>query len=316
MIYIKLTRGVGNQLFQLAFGYILQLKFNDGLCFDDSEGTSYGVVRGLENGKKSPISSFKISDGFIATQKFNCRIELKFILLKVYSFIIRVIPKLLNNKDLQLKIEHITSPLLNKKGYFYSQLGYVPVYYTYKGKDKIAYGNFMSSKYWGEYKDLIYHVIKDNIKSYNSSYLKEIRNTNAVCIHVRKGDYCDKRYKMLDVCDSSYYENAIKIMKEKIENPTFFVFSNDFKWCEEYLKGIDAQIVFVVENSERKPLQDLFLMSNCKNYIISNSSFSWWGQFLSDNNNNKIVIAPRNFVKGKHNHSLAQGLIEETWVLV
>ena len=315
MIYLKLARGVGNQLFQLAFGRVMQLEFNDSLTIDDSEGTSYGVVRGLEENIKSPISDFKISNCKFVTHRFSGLVEIKFLIIKVYAFLIRIIPKLINNKDLQLNLECFFSPFMNSFGLFYSQLGYVPMNFKYKGIVKVAYGNFMSTKFWNNHKKTIYKEIKANIKEYNSKYISEIRNNNSVCIHVRKGDYCDSRYKMLDVCDVGYYEKGIQIMKELLDNPVFFVFSNDIKWCTDNLLNLGSKLVFVNENDERSPLCDLFLMSNCKHYILSNSSFSWWGQFLSSNDK-RYVIAPRKYVKGKHNNSLANGLVEEDWIFL
>ena len=88
-----------------------------------------------------------------------------------------------------------------------------------------------------------------------------------------------------------YYANAIKFITENTVNPHFFVFSDDIKWVRDNLK-IDFPCDFIDFNHGRNSAWDMWLMANCKHNIIANSSFSWWGAWLNQNQE-KIVIATK-----------------------
>lgn len=100
-----------------------------------------------------------------------------------------------------------------------------------------------------------------------------------IAIHVRRGDYVNNPF-YVDLTETSYYEDAMALFP----GCDFLVFSDDIEWCKEYFKG--QQFEFSEGNSE---IEDLDLMSSCKGVIIANSSFSWWGAYLS----NGKVVAPQ-----------------------
>ena len=110
---------------------------------------------------------------------------------------------------------------------------------------------------------------------------------------MRRGDYVSnkKTNSMHGVCSLDYYRNAIKTILKRVENPVFFVFSDDIAWVKNNLV-IDAPNVFIDHNSCMESYNDMRLMSLCQHHIIANSSFSWWGAWLGTNSN-KIVIAPK-----------------------
>lgn len=87
-----------------------------------------------------------------------------------------------------------------------------------------------------------------------------------------------------------YYSSAIKLIDSKLDNPVYFIFSDDIAWVKENLK-ISSSVIFVSAPSTHD-YEELMLMSKCKNNIIANSSFSFWGAWLNQNSN-KIVIAPK-----------------------
>ena len=93
-------------------------------------------------------------------------------------------------------------------------------------------------------------------------------------------------------------------------NPVFFIFSDDIEWCKENLK-LPEECVFVDWNTGNDSYVDLQLMSLCKHNIIANSSFSWWGAWLN-NNEKKIVVAPEKFYKAESNFNDSH-LIPKTW---
>lgn len=123
----------------------------------------------------------------------------------------------------------------------------------------------------------------------NKGLYKIIENNNSVCVTVRRGNYLNSEYKSkFYVCDENYFLRAIDMVKRKIENPVLFFFSDDIEWVKDHIK---TDIPAYYESGKDPVWEKLRLMYSCKHFIISNSTFSWWAQFLS-RNDNKIVISP------------------------
>lgn len=120
-----------------------------------------------------------------------------------------------------------------------------------------------------------------------------------VSLHVRRGDYeadpVGKKYHG-GICTKAYYDKAITEICSRIEQPFFFIFSDDIEWAKQNIL-IPGKVAYVSE-AEVDECDDLFLMSACHHHIMANSSFSWWGTWLNPHVN-KLVIAPeRWFNKG------------------
>ncbi|MBY0244074.1 MAG: alpha-1,2-fucosyltransferase, partial [Sphingobacteriaceae bacterium] len=151
-------------------------------------------------------------------------------------------------------------------------------------------GYWQSEKYFGVHAN----VIRDDfnfpdLDKVNKLCAPQIMQSNSVSLHVRMGDYVNHPLHG-GICTLKYYQQAIELMKSKIEAPIFFIFSNDIEWCKQNLDIINA--VYVTGNIGENSFRDMQLMSLCQHNIIANSSFSWWGAWLN-NNRNKIVIAPK-----------------------
>jgi hypothetical protein len=125
----------------------------------------------------------------------------------------------------------------------------------------------------------------------NLTVRDKILSSNSVSIHVRRGDYLQLINERLLVCDSHYYERAIDEIARRIENPCFFIFSDDIEWCKIQFSYLPEK-TFIDWNRNFNSYKDMHLMSLCKYNIIANSSFSWWAAWLN-NYPQKIVIAPR-----------------------
>jgi hypothetical protein len=107
--------------------------------------------------------------------------------------------------------------------------------------------------------------------------------SDACAIHVRRGDYLSRRTSShLYTTPIEYFNKAIGYFPE---STNFMVFSDDIAWCKEQFRG--DKFKFSEGNND---ITDLTLMSMCsRGHIISNSSFSWWGAWLS---NSPMKIAP------------------------
>ena len=167
-------------------------------------------------------------------------------------------------------------------------------------------GYWQSEKYFNDIK----YIIRDEFTvisspdTTNKNCARMIQSSDAVAIHIRRGDYISNKSatEFHGICSLDYYYKAIDEILSKVKNPHFFVFSDDPEWTQENLK-INALTTYVVHNSSDKNYEDLRLMSLCNHFIIANSSFSWWGAWLSKNES-KIVIAPSKwFQEIKYNDS-------------
>ncbi len=125
--------------------------------------------------------------------------------------------------------------------------------------------------------------------SKNRHLYEIIENCNSVCVSVRRGDYLSSKFKKdFFICDEAYFKKAIEIVKQKIDNPVLIFFSDDIDWVKEH---VESDLPSYYESGTDPVWEKLRLMYSCKHFIISNSTFSWWAQYLS-RNEKKIVISP------------------------
>lgn len=152
-------------------------------------------------------------------------------------------------------------------------------------KSLLLNGYFQSEKYFTDYESDIRKLF--NWKTDKILKVPEKLSAATTCsIHVRRGDYL-KHPDIHPTQDINYYMKAIKKMPE---DSVFFVFSDDIAWCKENFPELDNDRLQFVD-SPGKDFDDLSLMSQCKNNIICNSSFSWWAAWLNENPD-KIIVAP------------------------
>lgn len=128
--------------------------------------------------------------------------------------------------------------------------------------------------------------------------LSQIRHgENSVSIHIRRGDYLNispsSFWQFGGVCTDEYYKWAISYMEKNLPNPHFYIFSNDIEWCKNNLHLGNSTIVTC--NQGINSWRDLQLMKECQHHIIANSSFSWWGAWLSKHEG--ITIRPKWFIR-------------------
>lgn len=125
----------------------------------------------------------------------------------------------------------------------------------------------------------------------NAKIVEEFQSSNSVAIHVRRGDYL--QYKNIyEILTENYYNKAIRYINERIENPSYYCFSNDIDWCQKNLEC--NNITFIDWNKGEDSFRDMQLMSLCKHIIVANSTFSIWAAWLNSNST-KIVIRPKDF---------------------
>ena len=166
-------------------------------------------------------------------------------------------------------------------------------------------GYFQSEKYFLDIKEDIKKdfTFKQDILNPSLDFVSQY--DELICLHIRRGDYVDNPNYPLPSLDS-YYKVALSIIGKDLP---VLVFSDDPNWCK--MQDFFEDDRFLI--SENDPYLDLCLMSLCHYHIISNSSFSWWGAWLSDS---KMTIAPKNWFSGQAINKDTSDLYCSNWIIL
>lgn len=261
MIIMKIKGGLGNQLFQYAFGRALAIKFGKKLKFD------------LSFYRQQDLRSF-------ALNRFNITFD-----------------GILNFKEkFELKLRSYLPALSGEIYYFRENKGLLNFQGLTESKICIIDGYWQSEKYFVEMSDVVKkELCLKNLSVVDAVITQNIISTNSVSLHVRRGDYVSVPVnKPYNICDLNYYQRAMQIIKNQVTDPVVFIFSDDLDWVKDNLK-LDVPHFFVHGNDE---CVDFYMMSLCKHNIMANSTFSWWAAWLN-NNPKKIVVAPKMWLKNE-----------------
>jgi hypothetical protein len=289
MIVTQLNGGLGNQLFQYAIARMLARNNGTHVVLD-----------------VSLYQSYKLRNYSLQYFLFNKKIAKKHHL------------KLFGKISIANKTERIYYKLLRK---IYTPLTIAETSLAYnttitKTKNTNIYleGYWQSEKYFA---DIRHQLLTDltitvPLQGLNLTTATLIQKTNAVALHIRRGDYVTNAHTLSvhGVCSLAYYERAIQHIINNVQNPKLFIFSDDMQWVKQNLKTT-LPIHYIDNNDASTDYEDLRLMSLCKHNIIANSSFSWWGAWLNTNKN-KIVIAPNNWFTSSELNSA--DIIPTTWI--
>ena len=259
MIIVRMSGGIGNQLFQYATAFSLSKKHKYPLLLDT---TSYHQLN-----PRHFLLGELISDLPILNRKFIR------ILVKRNNFFLRIIGQLLGIQTLPKVTE-------SKLGYDVN-IGLIdyPCYLK---------GSFISFKYFNDLNaDVIKSLVfkKDTCASVSSNISRYI-NYNLVCVNIRRGDFLLDNN--LNVCGISYFNECINKALELLDSPKFLFFSDDITWVKENFK---SPYFYYWDHLDDTVISSLYAMTLCNHHIISNSSFGWWGAWLN-NKTNKFVFCP------------------------
>lgn len=276
MIIIRLSGGLGNQLFQYALARKLKEKGIKKVMLD----ASYF----------HPSKQISVTYRDYSLRNYN-------ITLEPLGFFGTMLRKLKTDILKTLKTIH------NQKPFQYDEI-------VLKSDNCYLVGNWANPKYFIGLESVLRKEItlRGCISDSLQAVQKLINDSESVFIHVRRGDYLKYPEKFI-ILPTSYYEEAIGIVRKKLNNPTFFIFSDDLAFVKENLvKAAGGNVVWVGDYGLRD-YEELILMSKCRHGIIANSTFSWWGAYLNDNKD-KIIIAPKEFRVDKVE---CAGLIPKNW---
>lgn len=291
MIITRLEGGLGNQMFQYAFAKSLS-KTNDCPLRLHLADKTLSIHNGYElekvfnvNAQIATASELKTLLGWQSNESI-VRLTRK----PVFSF---------------LKSKNI---VIERSFEFNSE-------YMNTSCDAYLIGYWQSEKYFKNNDDLIKNefMFKAPLSAENQLIAQLILSSNSVSLHIRRGDFVSnpKISSIHGVCNIEYYKKAINYVSSKINDPVFFVFSDDINWVKNNLE-INFKHHFITNNIKQDSYNDMRLMSLCKHNIIANSSFSWWGAWLNSNPQ-KFIIAPVNWFAENRKET---DLIPATWIRV
>ncbi|MDO5573227.1 MAG: alpha-1,2-fucosyltransferase [bacterium] len=143
------------------------------------------------------------------------------------------------------------------------------------------------------------HVDKNRENIDNAQLAADMNSCNSVSIHVRRGDYLTTYSSDFIALGREYYEQAVAYMNEHVESPVYYIFSDDIEFIKKEFTWLQNYVV-VTGNEGVNSFRDMQLMSYCKHNIIANSTFSQWGAFLNQNAGH-ITIYPRSYMRTKDN---------------
>lgn len=288
MIILYVRGGLGNQLSQVAYTYILAKKKSEEIYIDSSSYQKY-KIRGYSLEHLMIADQLKdISQaGLSSFQRKNLVMK-----RKGYHLIEKI------GTHIVSEMGESVFCFLAHRGCYYN---FDSTYYGYPEAKKNCqvkdvYGYFLAERYFRENREELLHLfsVKDEVTDAEERYLGMIRDSNAVAISMRlQDDYANN--PVANVCDKRYFVSAVQLIKEKVQDPHFFIFADDIDRARGLNLPVDAVYI-----EGMKDYQGLRLLYHCKHYIISNSSFSWWGAYLS-RNQNRIIVAPEKWMNTNKN---------------
>lgn len=217
-----------------------------------------------------------------------------------------------NNNRKYRKITNKFLPL-NYKNYLYQEgIDFDNRILNIKPKASIRIeGYWQSENYFKDIEETIRSDLKFEplLDQQNLNILNQIKNSCSIAVHIREPNRTLLGSIENDL--SNYYAQSIRYLVNQVNKPKLFIFSDNIsnKYLIDNLNNIDYSYI-----SNNDPIIDFYLMSSCKNFIIADSTFSWWAAWLS-NNLNKIIIAP-SYINYKTERAWGfKGLIPDDWIV-
>lgn len=293
MITVNIIGGLGNQMFQYAFGYATSKENNTELKLDVSGFNAYDL-------RDYELDLFNVEKNSELKSKYD-------------SLLNKLNGK--HNTLLSKATRKILRGLLRFTKFYYQEK---EEFVFDKGvfnirTDTYFYGYWQNQKYFKKYrKELLEIFTLKSIHSQTKEYQQKIIESESVSLHIRRGDYLTDAHtnSVHGVCDMEYYKKAVTEVLKSKKQARFFIFSDDLDWVKDNLDFIDNK-TFIEYKSDISDHEEMHLMSQCKHNIIANSSFSWWGAWLNQNSDKK-VIAPKKWFKDSILN--ADDLIPDSWV--
>lgn len=272
----RIKGGLGNQLFCYAAARRLALINDAELVIDNITG----FQRDFEYRRNYALDNFNIS-----ARKANPSELLEPLSLfrrKIFKFRESFKPFMLRSYIFQ-EFPDFDIRLLEKKIF----------------KNSVIDGLWQSEGYFNDILEVVRGDLAINppVDITNHELSTIIRQSNSVGLHIRK--FSQIRSSNINLSEN-YYLAAIKLILEEIDNPLFFIFSDDHNYAKSLLGELVSAVYVTNNTTNESAYADLWLMSLCKHFIMANSTFSWWGSWLGGSNSERLIFFPRLSNEEKH----------------
>ncbi len=295
---VKLRGGLGNQLFQYAFAKYLRKSFNCTVCLDTSSIELNNATRRFMLDKfyaDAEIKSLSLKDVFwnriLNNENTFFRRALKFILILFSPYSGFFIEGRSSYNEVKL-IE-----ALKKRRWAIFDGYWQSIYYINATKKELK-------------QDLkIKEPVLQQFIEKNNCLIEKYKTYRKICLHIRRTDFLNTKSIHLNY-GTDYYIKAIEKLNIS-EQAVFLIFSDDIEWCKNNVNFIKHKVVFVDEDllKANTDFDQFMLMTLCDDFIIPNSTFSWWAAWLSTANDKK-VICPEKWFKNKQSKILVNNWIK------
>ena len=284
-VIVALQGGLGDQIYQYCFGKFLRDKFNFKLILDLS------FYKSNQNKKKYKL---ELND-LIKKDKILVK---KKVFLFGYFFLSKL--RFINflNKNIQIFIYKLLFKI--KVDYFF----YEKIYNFKKFNSNIINSPYtFYSGYWHFKETVLLNkksidsiLIKKSIRKRKiSKFIKDKIGKNVVMIHIRGGDYLEKKYQQHYVCNLDYYKKGILKIEKKIKNPEYHIFTNDILYAKEIVRNLRLKKTFYVNDLRLKNVEEFSLQTCYRTALINNSNFSYLPSLLSKKR--QLTISPKYLFK-------------------
>lgn len=284
MIIIRMSGGLGNQMFQYAL-YLKLVSLGREVCFDDT--TEYTTVTDdgrVRERRPKMLGVFGINVPKVRQEDL---IRMTDSDLRLSSRVRRKITgrksKLLHDQDF-----HFDPEFLRVEDGYFAGCFQSPLYFAgVEEKVRRAF-TFPENILDGQERA---QAVRQQIlePSGEGACRAPYAACDSASIHLRFGDYLDNQKLYGGICTDAYYDAAVRYLTERCRGIRFFVFSNDETRAREWISRRENPDAFRYASvaDEDHGYIDLYLMSLCRHHIIANSSFSWWGAYVA-----RQAIAP------------------------
>ena len=175
-------------------------------------------------------------------------------------------------------------------------------------RDFLAWGYFQSERYFADFAPTIKEELRAKAAPAGPYAAQITAAAYPVCVHLRRGDYQKPENAILQVCTPDYYARAVAAVRHEHPDAALFVFSDDIDWAREHLDTAGLPAVFLPRG---EAVADLAFMQLCRGFVLSNSTYSWWAQYLAPAPD-KQTWAPDKW----YAHTKKTALYQDGWQLI
>jgi hypothetical protein len=291
-VIIRISNGLGNQMFQYAAGKALAARLGAKVELDTSWFDSFA---GNTTRRSFALGHFGIHDAIADSEEVR--------LYRGRTLSGRILKRIFR-KDIRRRCRCVET----REDYF-------DLAALSRLKGVFLHGFWQSEDYFSDHRDYVRGLFKSALVTAPDDGHGAISSPgiDSVAVHVRRGDYVanpsfTKRYGL---CAPGYYESAAEDLLRRVPGASFLVFSDDPGWAADNLR-LPTGTEYMSSTSDNDGYADFSIMCRCKHFIISNSTYSWWAAWLGLDPD-RIVYAPRPWFGDGRDEAR---IVPDTWIKI